>query len=64
MDESDVDSSVIERVLSSPRANFKIDAVSGNYVFRADEYRIVVRKMNEGSFVVLSVFKTNQNPFN
>ena len=63
MDERDVDSSIIEKVLSSPRAIFEIDAVSGNYVFQAKEYRIVVRKVNDNSFVVLSVFKTNQNPF-
>jgi hypothetical protein len=62
MEEPDIDRNAIEKVLTSPKADFQVDAKTGNYVFRSKDYRIVVKKGPERSFVVLSVFSTNQNP--
>jgi hypothetical protein len=62
MEEGDVDTDLVRTLLSSPSANVRIDEKSGNYVFCAKDYRVVVRKGPERSFLVMSVFKTDQNP--
>ena len=62
MEERDVNRVSIEKLLTSPRADFRIDERSGSYVFRPRDYRIVVKKGPEDSFLVTSIFKTNQRP--
>ena len=62
MEERDVDRNVIEESLNSPKADFHIDAKSGNYVFRIKDCRVVVRKSSDQSFIVVSVFKIDQSP--
>jgi hypothetical protein len=61
MEERDVDQDSIEKLLTSPRADFDLDERSGNYVFRLRDYRIVVKKAGD-LFVVTSIFKTDQRP--
>ncbi len=61
MEEPDVDQDSIEKLLTSPRADFQIDKKSGNYVFRFRDYRIVVRETDD-IFVVTSIFKADQKP--
>jgi hypothetical protein len=62
MEEHDVDRDFIEKLLTSPQADFRVDKKSGNYVFRSNDYRIIVKKGQDRSFFVMSVFKTDQEP--
>jgi hypothetical protein len=62
MEERAVDQGLIQDLVTSPKADFKIDAKSGNYVFRSEDYRIVVKKGDDGSFMVLSIINRDQLP--
>jgi hypothetical protein len=62
MEERDVDRDLIQRLITSPNADYRIDEKSGNYVFNADKYRLVMKKREDGSFMVLSIFSKDQNP--
>lgn len=62
MEEPDIDRNSIESLLTAPQADISIDRSSGNYVFRFGDYRIIVKQAADNSFIVTSIFKTDQWP--
>jgi hypothetical protein len=62
MEEPDIDRRLIERLLTSPMADYKVDEKSGNYVFRAGKYRVVITRLEGNSFLVRSIFSSDQMP--
>jgi hypothetical protein len=62
MEGGEVDQNLIRDLMAAPKADYDIDTHSGNYVFRAKDYRIVMKKNNDGSFVVISIFNKDQFP--
>jgi hypothetical protein len=62
MEERDIDRRLIERLLRSPKADYSVDKKSGNYVFKAGKYRVVIAKPENGSFVVRAIFSDDQMP--
>jgi hypothetical protein len=62
MHEREIDQSLIRKLVMSPEADYEIDMKSGHYVFRAKDYRIVMKKNADGSFIVLSIISKDQLP--
>jgi hypothetical protein len=62
MEDRDIDRRLIERLLNSPKADYRLDEKSGNYVFKVGKYRVVISRSEGDSYIVRSIFSDDQMP--
>lgn len=60
MAERAVDPDIVQELSTAAVADYKVDATSGNLVFRIRNYRVVAKKLDDGRFMILSLFTDDQ----
>ncbi len=60
MAEHRMEPDIVHELSTARTADFKVDATSGNLVFRIKGYRVVAKRLDDGRFMILSLFSDDQ----